>query len=271
MTNIPTFKGGGNPASAQDFTSANREEEIRRLWTFIAGLKAARIDVGGISLASSNPPTIGGDITFTGNLTFDTSLFTLGLVAGASLSGQPNVSVTTAGVQLDQAAANPLYVRWFDSGALAAVTLYAEAGFTGDATHRLAKDIGGRLVVVGNDAPAVAAENLGKVDLTAQTADIASTALSNTPPAGLYEVEVYLLCTTADAAAGTLAVTIGWTDDVGATTSTPITLFPLTATGRTTGRQIVRVASGNITYAVAATGGYGTSAYAVYVRVISLG
>ena len=271
MTNIPTFKGGGNPASAQDFTSANREEEIRRLWTFIAGLKAARIDVGGISLASSNPPTIGGDITFTGNLTFDTSLFTLGLVAGASLSGQPNVSVTTAGVQLDQAAATPLYVRWFDSGALAAVTLYAEAGFTGDATHRLAKDIGGRLVVVGNDAPAVAAGSLGKVDLTAQVANIAATALSNTPPAGMYEVEVYILTTTADVTAGTLAVAIGYTDNVGATSQTAIAAHALTATGRSTGRAIVRVASGDVTYSVTVTGIYGTSAFAVYARVVSLG
>lgn len=129
----------------------------------------------------------------------------------------------------------------------------------------------GTIPIVGNDAPAVASGALGKVDLTAQTADIATTNLSSTPPAGLYMVEAYLLCTTADAAAGTLTVTIGWTDTVGATTSTPITAFPLTATGRTTGRQLVQVASGDISYAVAVTGAYGTSAYAVYVRVLSLG
>jgi len=129
----------------------------------------------------------------------------------------------------------------------------------------------GRAVFVGHDAPAVAVGSLGKVDLTAQVADIATTDLSNTPPAGVYEAEIYLACTTADAAAGTLTVTVGWTDNVGATTSTPVTLFPLTATGRTTGRQIVRMASGNITYAVAVTGIYGSAVFAIYVRVRSEG
>jgi len=132
-------------------------------------------------------------------------------------------------------------------------------------------NLSGAPVVVGDDPPAVAAGSLGKVDLTAQTADITTTNLSNTPPAGVYEVEVYLLCTTADVTAGSLTVTLGWTDGVGATTSTPITAFTLAATGRTSGRQLMQVASGNITYAVAITGGYGTSQFAVYVRTVALG
>ena len=132
-------------------------------------------------------------------------------------------------------------------------------------------NLSGTPVVVGDDPPAVAAGSLGKVDLTAQTADITTTNLSNTPPAGVYEVEVYLLCTTADVTAGSLTVTLGWTDGVGATTSTPITAFTLAATGRTSGRQLMQVASGNITYAVAITGGYGTSQFAVYVRTVALG
>lgn len=132
-------------------------------------------------------------------------------------------------------------------------------------------DLSGNVVIVGDDAPAVASGALGKVDATAQTADITTTALSNTPPAGMYEVEVYLETTTADAAAGTLAVTIGWTDDVGATTSVVIAAHSLAATGRSTGRALIRLASSDITYAVAQTGGYGTSAYAVFVRVVSKG
>ncbi len=132
-------------------------------------------------------------------------------------------------------------------------------------------DLSGNVVVVGDDPPAVASGGLGKVDLTAQTANITTTNLSNTPPVGSYDVEIYLMCTTADAAAGTLTVTIGWTDNVGATTSTPITGFSLATTGRTTGRQIMRVNSGDITYAVAVTGSYGTAQYAIYVRTITMG
>lgn len=124
--------------------------------------------------------------------------------------------------------------------------------------------------LVGLDPPAVAAGSLGKVDLTGQVANIATTALTNTPPAGMYLVEVYLEVTTADLAAGSLAVTIGWTDGIGATTSTPITGLALTATGRATGRQLVQLASGDITYAVTVTGLYGTAVYAVYVRLVAL-
>ena len=278
MTNIPLF----SQRRVSEETSGRREEIIKELWTFLKGISTERLRIPGSEVGAILVVGTGGEILSTlepsGNLTFsgdivfsDAALFMAGLVAGATLSGQPNASVTTAGLQLDQAAANPLYVRWFDSGTLSAVTLYAEAGFAGDATHRLAKDIGGRLVVVGNDAPAVAAENLGKVDLTGQVANIASTALSNTPPAGFYEVEVYLETTTNDATAGTLAVVVGWTDDVGATTSTVIAAHALTATGRSTGRAIVRLASGNLTYSVTVTGIYATAAYAVYVRVTSLG
>lgn len=129
----------------------------------------------------------------------------------------------------------------------------------------------GHAVFVGEDAPAVSSQHLGKVDLAAQVANIAGTNLSNTPPAGFYEVEVYIMTTTADAAAGTQAVVIGWTDNVGATTSTVIAAHSLAATGRSTGRAILRLASGDITYAVTNTGGYGTAAYAVYVRVVALG
>jgi hypothetical protein len=138
-------------------------------------------------------------------------------------------------------------------------------------TYKLTHDLSGDIPIIGNDPPAVASGFLGKVDLTAQTANIATTNLSNTPPAGVYEVEVILMCTTADATAGTLAVTIGWTDNVGATTSTPITALTLAAVERTTGSQLLRVNSSNITYAVTVTGIYGTSQYAVYVRVTAKG
>lgn len=133
------------------------------------------------------------------------------------------------------------------------------------------QNLSGAMVLVGDDPPAVASGALGKVDLTAQTANIGTTNLSSTPPAGLYVIEVVAACTTSAVAAGTLAVTIGWTDVVGATTQVPIAALPLTATGRASGTVIAQVASGDITYATAVTGIYSTSAYAIFVRVYSLG
>lgn len=132
------------------------------------------------------------------------------------------------------------------------------------------QNLTGTLVMVGDDPPAVAAGALGKVDLTAQAADITTTNLSNTPPAGLYRVDVYLITTATDAGASTLTVTIGWTDTLGATTDTSMTRV-LTATGRTVGSVLCQVASGNITYAVTGGGTYGTARFAVYVRVTALG
>lgn len=141
------------------------------------------------------------------------------------------------------------------------------------ATRRTRKslDLDGTTMLVGDDAPAVAAGALGKVDRTAQVANIASTALSSTPPAGLYAVEAYLVTTTADAAAGTLALTVTWTDAVGARTGTLIAMHALAATGLSTGRQVLQLASGDIAYAVTITGAYLTSAYAVFVRTVALG
>lgn len=133
-------------------------------------------------------------------------------------------------------------------------------------------NLSGNVVVVGDDPPAVASGSLGKVDLTGQTAAIGSTALSNTPPAGLYAVEVYAACTTASGSgAPTLDVTIGWTDVVGATTQSAVTALSLAATGRASGRVLAQVASGNITYSTTINAASGTPQYAVYIRVVALG
>lgn len=126
----------------------------------------------------------------------------------------------------------------------------------------------GTPVVVGDDPPAVASGALGKVDLTAQTADIGSTALTNTPGAGVYRISCVLEDTTADLTAGTVTATFSWTDDVGATT-TAITQTLVTA-GRTNLTHVVYVASGNISYATTHTGIFGTSAYAIRIRIEAL-
>lgn len=189
--------------------------------------------------------------------------------AGTAVVGfQMRSSTSSSGASFRDQTTNSKQLRMILSGAVGNNTLT----FTNTAARNFGHgDLSGNLMVVGDDAPAVASGNLGKVDLTAQVADITTTNLSSTPPAGFYEVEVILMCTTSAAGAGTLAVTIGWTDNVGATTAVPITAFALTVTGRTTGRTLLRVNSADITYAVAVTGIYSTAAYAVYVRTISLG
>lgn len=131
-------------------------------------------------------------------------------------------------------------------------------------------NLAGNIVIVGDDPPAVASGALGKEDLTAQAADITSVNLSNTPPAGLYMVEAYLVCTALDAGAGTATLTLGWTDVLGATTDATVTKA-LTSTGRSKAIIPMQVSSGNITYTITGGGTYGTARYALYLRVLALG
>jgi hypothetical protein len=205
------------------------------------------------SIASTDFMMTGGTQTSAGAKTFSGASFFTG-------AGGANIDGTTARFAFrDQ------------TDITKRLALNASAVTTATTRSWNALNFSGSPIIVGDDPPAVAAGSLGKVDLTAQTANITTTALSSTPPTGLYLVEATLMCTTAAGAAGTIRLTIAWTDNVGATTTTPINAFPLTATGRATGRQLLRVNSGDITYAVTVTGIYSTAVFAVYVRVISLG
>jgi hypothetical protein len=124
--------------------------------------------------------------------------------------------------------------------------------------------------LVTGDLPTGTVTVVGSVTLANQGADIGTTNIVTSPAVGNYEIEIVLLCTTADAGAGTLTVTIGWTDPVGATTDTSVTL-PLTTTGRARGIFPIRVSSGNITYSVTGGGTYGTAQYNFYARVTNRG
>lgn len=138
----------------------------------------------------------------------------------------------------------------------------------GSVSHRFL-DTQGTIPLVGNNDAAATTRVLGRVNSTGQTADIASTKLTNGHPAGMYRVMVVLEDTTADATAGAVTCTISWTDDVGATTGTVTQL--LTGTGRSVLDQVMYLASGDITYATTHTGIYGTSQYALRIRIMSLG
>lgn len=97
------------------------------------------------------------------------------------------------------------------------------------------------------------------VHLAGQVADITTTNFTNAGTAGNYEVTYYLQSTTGDATAGVLTLSISWTDDANALTIT--TTKTLATAGTTFGSFPVRLASGNITYAISHTGIFGVAAY----------
>jgi hypothetical protein len=91
------------------------------------------------------------------------------------------------------------------------------------------------------------------VALTAQGASIGSTNFTGGDVAGLYRCNYYLECTTLNAGDVSIQLTVGWTDDAGATTTSSAALI-LTALGRTSGIFYIQLASGNITYLTTFTG-----------------
>lgn len=149
-------------------------------------------------------------------------------------------------------------------------SIRSPAVVTGAAQIQLLQDCVGTFVMVGDDPPGVASKALGKVDLTAQSAAIASTNLTNGAAAGVYLVLYTIEDTTGDVTAGTIQVQVNYTDTVGATTQAGAALA-LTATGRDRGSFIVQLASGELSYQTNLVGIIGSSRYAVYVRVILLG
>ncbi len=103
------------------------------------------------------------------------------------------------------------------------------------------------------------------VQLTAQAADVADTAFSNSNVAGLYRIDVYLVDSVADAAAtGAVTCNIKYTDAGQAQTQTvgPVPLNALGAPAQAT--FFVQLASGSITYGVTHTLLFGTAKYNLY-------
>lgn len=104
------------------------------------------------------------------------------------------------------------------------------------------------------------------VALTNQTTAITSTNFSNASTAGTYRLSYSLQDTTADLAAGTIQLSIGFTDGAG-TSSLTSTALALTALGRTSGILFLQLASGNVSYATTLVGLIGTSKYALYMTL----
>lgn len=163
------------------------------------------------------------------------------------------------------------------NGANTLTLLSPSSALSGASTVQL--PVGGGTLITAGSTVLMTNKSIqsGTVNLTGQTGDIGTTNITITPSSvAAYLVEVIALCTTNDATAGALTVTIGWTDNVGATTAnvaSNVGTFPLTltATGRASGSVFLRRASGNITYATTHTGTYGTAQYALYIRVLGMG
>jgi hypothetical protein len=109
----------------------------------------------------------------------------------------------------------------------------------------------------------------GKVGLTGQTAAISSTNIFTTPGDGLYQVNIYMLCT--NTAIGSLTATITWTDE-GTTqsfTTGSVNLVNLNAFVQAV-ITIQCQAGTNIAYSTAIASLVGSPQYSLYIAVSNL-
>ncbi len=126
------------------------------------------------------------------------------------------------------------------------------------------------MVVAGNEAAPPSAGGAASINLTAQSASISSTKLTNAARTGYYLVHYTLEDTTTQVGVATAQFAIAYTDDAGATTQTGAALT-LTAIGRDRDTFHAYLASGDITYTVTVVGVVGTGRFALRTRVEFLG
>lgn len=104
--------------------------------------------------------------------------------------------------------------------------------------------------------------------LVGQNASLGVTTLLSAPPPDLYFVDIYLECTTAGSA-GTVLVTVNYTDSVGAASQLTTALVLTTsapAVAHLAARVTLWLASGDITFTTTVAGVVGAPVYNVTVR-----
>ena len=105
--------------------------------------------------------------------------------------------------------------------------------------------------------------------LTEQTDDIATTTIYTPSSAGLFRINVYMICTTAGT--GTLSCTIGWTDLAGAKAISPTGTVDLSSIANgATGISFISTGASAITLATAIAGKAGSPKYAFYIVLEAL-
>jgi hypothetical protein len=257
-TELPGSGGGGNAGSSfsDNYFNVYNETDPSKLLAFSAALIAA-----GVRATLRSPATL-GSANYTLVLSETTNAFT----DQQSIldSGGPCLILKST-----QVSGGGVFLSIEDTVSGFAIGMEGPGSGISANRGQAVLDSSGAYPLVGNTGDPPVAGRTGKVNRTAQTADIASTKLTDTCPAGMYRVSYVIEDTTADVTAGIVTLTISWTDDVGATTATATQT--LATTGRQAGVVTLYLASGNITYATTHSGTIGSAQYALRMRCEYLG
>lgn len=139
-------------------------------------------------------------------------------------------------------------------------TTPGQTGSSNVATQSDASNIVNNITVPVTNFPFISTN----ISLAGQTSTINSTLLTSHTGVGLYRISgVELTTTPSGAGTPTISVTISWTDEVGATSTTVINAASLSSTGRTAFSPILISTTGNttISYSTSIASAAGTPQY----------
>lgn len=256
-TQVPGGGGGGNAGSSFSdlYWNVYNETDPSKL----------------IGLDASNA-VAGGQVTLKPPVGVSTQSYTLALAElGNAFTDSQSITDTGSAclvLHSTQVSVGGPFIDIIDTVSSFTMSLIAEAGF---AASRIVvvPDANGAIALRGYGGDPPPAAQMGKVNRTGQTADIASVKLTNAVAAGQYLIVGELECSTGAGGAGTVTVTFSWTNDSGAKTSA-VTLSLGTA-GSTPILIPAYLTSSDITWAVTHTGLYLTAQYALRTRIVNLG
>ncbi len=134
------------------------------------------------------------------------------------------------------------------------------ATITGNTIHAAKITTYNNVATEGYGVPAI----VDDVALVNQGADIGSTNFTNAGTAGTYRVSYYIFTKTVDAAAGTVTLVFGWTDDYGARTDN-FGVIVLTGSSYKHGVVHFQIASGSVAYSTTHIGSFGNARFNLYM------
>lgn len=174
------------------------------------------------------------------------------------------------GINLGVSGAFTGLIRIYDINSSFRVTLSIASSTTLTANRTINfPDLAGNIILVGSASSPASTGNIAAVNTGSLTADVSSTILANSTPAGMYELYIYMECTVSGGAgAGSVVLKLTYTDDIGTRSDFPVATLTMTGVGSASVPYPLYLASGNISWKAQ---GRTAGTYKIRIRAVYMG